>query len=66
MKEANLALLILNVSAICAEVMDCVNSIRACVPVSDLGTGTLAPNFNVDLVDGEPTYIDGITLAMGL
>ena len=46
--------------------MDCVNSIRACVPVSDLGTGTLAPNFNVDLVDGEPTYIDGITLAMRL
>jgi hypothetical protein len=46
--------------------MDCVNSIRARVPVSDLGTGALAPNFNVDLVDGEPAYIDGITLAMGL
>ena len=66
MKEAKLALLILNVAAICAKAITSVISLRACVPVSDLGTGTLAPNFTVDLLDGEPTYIDGITLAMGL
>jgi hypothetical protein len=29
------------------------------------GRFTIAPNFNVDLVDGEPTYIYGITLGMG-
>ncbi len=26
---------------------------------------TIAPNFNVDLVRGDPTYIYGITLGVG-